>query len=259
MYSSEYYGKLSFKDGTSTEGLKIKEIREYEISEDIVYRVHFYYLGHLIECTRFWDGDEKFEDLGPIAYTDVVLEMQHLDLYKKKEDKDMKCPIKVGDFVRLKPFHEVCDADDKSAYGIAKSQYKKLSKGIITVRNVRSKESPGSDPQYDFTFDVLSNEGVTYVIPDIFIDGIFPNDSESDDIKYAESDNVKHPNHYNQGGMEVWDVIKAFTSNLSGAEAFYAGNAIKYILRWDKKNGIEDLEKAKVYIDMIIKGRKNEE
>lgn len=39
-------------------------------------------------------------------------------------------------------------------------------------------------------------------------------------------------------------------------EAFYAGNAIKYILRWDKKNGVEDLEKAKVYIDKIIEGRK---
>lgn len=79
------------------------------------------------------------------------------------------------------------------------------------------------------------------------------------EIKYTESDKVNHPNHYNQGGMEVWDVIKAFTSNLSGAEAFYAGNAIKYILRWDKKNGIEDLEKAKVYIDKIIEGRKNKE
>lgn len=70
---------------------------------------------------------------------------------------------------------------------------------------------------------------------------------------------VHHPNHYNQNGMEVWDVIKAFTSNLSGAEAFYAGNAIKYILRWDKKNGVEDLEKAKVYIDKIIEGRKEKE
>lgn len=36
---------------------------------------------------------------------------------------------------------------------------------------------------------------------------------------------VHHPNHYNQNGMEVWDVIGAFTSNLSGVEAFYAGNA----------------------------------
>lgn len=72
-----------------------------------------------------------------------------------------------------------------------------------------------------------------------------------------EASSVHHPSHYNQNGMEVWDVIKAFTSNLSGAEAFYAGNAIKYILRWDKKNGIEDLEKAKVYIDKIIEGRKD--
>ena len=79
------------------------------------------------------------------------------------------------------------------------------------------------------------------------------------DRTFGTVSKVHHPNHYNQNGMEVWDVIKAFTSNLSGAEAFYAGNAIKYILRWDKKNGIEDLEKAKVYIDKIIEGRKEKE
>lgn len=89
MYPLEYYGKLSFKDGTSTNDLKIKEIREYEILENIAYRVRFYYLGHLIECTRFWDGDEKFEDLGPMTYSNVVLEMKHLDLYTKEKEKDM--------------------------------------------------------------------------------------------------------------------------------------------------------------------------
>ena len=72
------------------------------------------------------------------------------------------------------------------------------------------------------------------------------------------SDSVNHPSHYNQGGMEVWDVIKAFTSDLNGAEAFYAGNVIKYVLRWNHKNGIEDLEKAKVYIDKLIESRKEE-
>lgn len=70
------------------------------------------------------------------------------------------------------------------------------------------------------------------------------------------SNGVNHPSHYNQGGIEVWDVISAFTKDLEGAEAFYAGNAIKYVLRWNHKNGIEDLEKAKVYIDKIIEGRK---
>lgn len=73
---------------------------------------------------------------------------------------------------------------------------------------------------------------------------------------YAYEDNVNHPSHYNQGGIEVWDVISAFTKDLDGAEAFYAGNVIKYVLRWNHKNGIEDLEKAKVYIDKIIEGRK---
>lgn len=76
---------------------------------------------------------------------------------------------------------------------------------------------------------------------------------------YAYKDNVNHPSHYNQGGMEVLDVIKAFASDLSGAEAFYAGNIIKYVLRWNHKNGVEDLEKAKVYIDKLIESRKGED
>ena len=72
------------------------------------------------------------------------------------------------------------------------------------------------------------------------------------------SNRVNHPSHYNQGGIEVWDVISAFTKDLEGAEAFYAGNVIKYVLRWNHKNGIEDLEKAKVYIDKLIESRKGE-
>ena len=71
--------------------------------------------------------------------------------------------------------------------------------------------------------------------------------------------NVNHPNHYqSESGLEVIDVIKAFTSELSGEEAFCIGNAIKYICRYSKKNGVEDLEKAKWYIDRAISIRKME-
>ena len=71
--------------------------------------------------------------------------------------------------------------------------------------------------------------------------------------------NVDHPNHYqSESGLEVIDVIKAFTSELSGEEAFCIGNAIKYICRYSKKNGVEDLEKAKWYIDRAISVRKKE-
>ena len=71
------------------------------------------------------------------------------------------------------------------------------------------------------------------------------------------SNNVNHPSHYqSESGLEVIDVIKAFTSELSGEEAFCIGNAIKYVCRYSKKNGVEDLEKAKWYIDRAISVRK---
>lgn len=68
-----------------------------------------------------------------------------------------------------------------------------------------------------------------------------------------------HPNHYIQNGLSVWDVIKAYTKDLTGVDAFNAGNAIKYILRWHHKNGVEDLKKAKVYIDELIKSFEEKE
>lgn len=71
------------------------------------------------------------------------------------------------------------------------------------------------------------------------------------------NDNVNHLAHYTQGGIECIDAISAATAGLSGIEAFCTGNALKYLWRWPHKNGIEDLEKAKWYIDRIIKERKN--
>ena len=73
------------------------------------------------------------------------------------------------------------------------------------------------------------------------------------------SSDPTHPNHYIQNGLSVWDVIKAYTEDLTGVDAFNAGNAIKYILRWHHKNGIEDLKKAKVYIDDLIKSFEEKE
>lgn len=66
------------------------------------------------------------------------------------------------------------------------------------------------------------------------------------------SDNVNHPSHYTQGGVECIEAIKSATSNLIGIEAVCTANAIKYLWRWKEKNGVEDLNKAKWYIDYII-------
>lgn len=66
-------------------------------------------------------------------------------------------------------------------------------------------------------------------------------------------DNVNHPKHYTQGGIECIDALAAATINLKGIEAVCTANAIKYLWRWKQKNGVEDLEKARWYIDKLIK------
>lgn len=73
-----------------------------------------------------------------------------------------------------------------------------------------------------------------------------------------ESSMVEHPDHYqSETGLEVWDVIEAFTFDLRGVEAFDTGNIIKYICRWNKKNGLQDLEKAMCYLEHLINHVKN--
>lgn len=59
----------------------------------------------------------------------------------------------------------------------------------------------------------------------------------------AEPDMVNHPPHYKGDGLEVIDVIEAF------GLGFSLGNAVKYILRADKKGRrVEDLRKAVWYL-----------
>lgn len=46
--------------------------------------------------------------------------------------------------------------------------------------------------------------------------------------------------------------IEEATKDLKGAEAFITGNVIKYMWRWKRKNGVEDLKKVQRYLDMLI-------
>lgn len=56
------------------------------------------------------------------------------------------------------------------------------------------------------------------------------------------------PDYYDgKGGMQPFDVIDAFGLD------FYEGNVVKYVCRWRKKNGVEDLYKARTYINEVIK------
>ena len=65
------------------------------------------------------------------------------------------------------------------------------------------------------------------------------------------TDPVNHPEHYTSGNIECLDAIK---SALGDNYKYYVqGNLIKYIWRFNHKNGLEDLKKARFYLDDLIK------
>ena len=66
-----------------------------------------------------------------------------------------------------------------------------------------------------------------------------------------QSDNVNHPSHYIQGGIECIEAIKASMTS-DGFQDYCKGNCLKYIWLWRQKGGVEDLKKAKVYLDWMI-------
>ena len=75
--------------------------------------------------------------------------------------------------------------------------------------------------------------------------------------KEPDIDMVNHPSHYTQGGIECIDALKAATVSKTGIEAVCTANAIKYLWRYEEKNGIEDVKKARWYIDRLIKELEN--
>lgn len=65
------------------------------------------------------------------------------------------------------------------------------------------------------------------------------------------SDPVNHPKHYQRGGIETIDYIRA-TLGKDGYEGYCIGNALKYLSRYRDKDGVQDLEKARVYLTWAI-------
>jgi hypothetical protein len=62
----------------------------------------------------------------------------------------------------------------------------------------------------------------------------------------AANDTQVGGTHYKRLKPEPWDVIIAW--NLG----YLAGNALKYVARFGEKGGIEDLKKARHYLDKLI-------
>ncbi len=69
---------------------------------------------------------------------------------------------------------------------------------------------------------------------------------ETSDGFSVPHDNVENPVHYTQGKIQPIDFIES--QNLG----FHEANCVKYLTRWKHKNGVEDLKKARWYLDRLI-------
>ena len=68
---------------------------------------------------------------------------------------------------------------------------------------------------------------------------------------HRKKDIINNPTHYHQNGIDVigFAGLQFSKEQLKG---FHRINVLKYVTRYDRKNGVEDLEKAKYYIDRLI-------
>jgi hypothetical protein len=65
------------------------------------------------------------------------------------------------------------------------------------------------------------------------------------------SDNINHPSHYEIEGYECIDAME-ITQGREAVKSFCLCNTFKYLWRSQRKNGLEDLKKARWYLDRYI-------
>ncbi|MBM6005588.1 hypothetical protein A9J32_07895 [Staphylococcus epidermidis] len=76
--------------------------------------------------------------------------------------------------------------------------------------------------------------------------------STSKEVEKTLDEKVNHPSHYTYGDIEIIDFIEQVTKDYKPELAFAIGNAIKYISRANRKNGKEDLDKARWYLNRVF-------
>ena len=64
-------------------------------------------------------------------------------------------------------------------------------------------------------------------------------------------DAVDHPTHYTSGSIECIDAIKAALTH-EQVVGYLRGNVLKYLWRYDRKGGADDLRKARTYLEWLI-------
>ena len=120
--------------------------------------------------------------------------------------------------------------------------------GFLTVGDIYSASESIIAPDRN-KYDLIDDDGSLNVF-----------DKDKFEVLEDDADMVNHPDHYTYKSTECKDIISVMTEGLEGEEAYYMGAIVKYLYRYPKKGKpIEDLNKAKTYIDMIIEKLESEE
>lgn len=119
------------------------------------------------------------------------------------------------------------------------------------------KQEPKVDPIHDWMEETLQIAGLDKTQPDTLTEvpppSVTPKQLELELVggmvnnMLSSADMVTLPKHYAR--FEIEPIRFICQNNLN----FFQGNIIKYVLRHDAKNGLEDLKKARRYLDMFIK------
>lgn len=155
-------------------------------------------------------------------------------------------------------------ADDAEAlYGSVRPVFRDNS-DLDLVEAVKGytkyKDSEGSIYYVDAFGGVTDETGYVYTIgfydadaARLFYD-LVPVD---DEYVEEDKDQVNHPSHYNEAGVECIEAIRASLGPI-GFQAYCKGNCMKYLWRYEYKNGLEDLKKAQVYLNWMVESKEGE-
>ena len=118
-----------------------------------------------------------------------------------------------------------------------KESFRELPDITLNLEGLQNK--PIDLPQVKFQ-EIKGREGV-----ERFVNELFENKSNVED-------KVNSPSHYSHGEIECIDAIAAALTP-DELKGFVKGNVIKYLWWTEHKGGLEDLEKARWYLDYLIK------
>lgn len=180
-------------------------------------------------------------------------------IYFETSEKAFRALESVSEIVRTNGYVTVAEVEAFCGYIFSDFELKTgLDRHSIGWREIRY-DWYGSTPyishsslltEYVYYVDFPEPDRIKEYTPAIAYEPYTPRSKTESE---PEDKMVSHPPHYqSETGLEAIDVIEAFTFDLKGIEATDTGNVLKYMCRWKSKNGLQDLKKAKWYLEHLI-------